>query len=1087
MKKGLLKVNDFEIFESIRTTGGGSVLTGVHNSLNPIMVSDGCKDDIEILVVEGDIGEKKCRFINGYGSQECADVDKRIKFFSHLEEEIIKAKLQGALICIELDANAKLGPDVVENDPHAISPNGELLLGLLKRNNLIVCNGSAFCTGVLTRTRVTVNGTEKSIIDFLIVCEELFSYAIEIIVDEEKKYSVESIVKSGSRAKVTKTDHNMLIGRFNLKVIQKSSERRKEMFKYNDVEGMRKFKELTSKDILSKCFDEKDIIKASEKWFKQLNNILHRSFKKTRIGNRKKPNNEAVNILKTKHQLKNKLDEVEIDLKSEAKNNPTELVKQKHELEDKIEEIEITLADINAEKHAALITEHFDELTGDDGEFSILKMWNLRKKLSSHNAEVPMAMQDEAGNLITGKMGLKNLYQTTYTNRLSHKPIQEGWEEIQDMKENLFRERLQFSSEMKSDDWDISQIKKVCSKLKSGKARDRDDLVYELFNPQLCGDDLTLSLTKMLNGIKKNLEIPQFLEKVAITSLYKLKGVKSDFKNQRGVFNVSKVRTILDKVLYSDVYPIIDKELSYSNIGGRKGRNIRDHLFVVYSVINDVINGSSPPVDIQSIDIHKCFDEMWYAETHNDMYDVKVQDDKFALIAKMDQKANVIVKTPCGPTEEFTLEEIVMQGSVFGPIKSTIQIDTLGRDCQTHNQGMFKYKNVLSITPLALIDDCLGFSTCSTDSVEMNAILNSKIISKKLRLSADKCHHLHISKKPTSCFNNLKAGSLDMKKSTVCSYLGDILSSSGSIDATIESRRQKGIGLCSQIAGMVDGLSLRHYYFKISFLMREAMLLNGMLTNLEVWHPINNQQIEVLENVDLMLIRKLLKGHSKTPKEAFFLDTGLLPIRYLAIKRRLMYLHNILTKPKSELINKVYEVQKAVFTNKDWFNIVKENRSKLGILLTDEQISIMSKEKYKSIVDKAVKSAALEYLNKLAAKSDSSKSRMLAKSKLIRENYLDDKRFSRSEIELLFALRTNMVPGIKKNFSSQYGNDISCDLCSNHVDSQENLLSCVKLTSQVSIPCDVTYADIYKNTDKQLRIVKIIKKLLRARELLKCE
>ena len=106
--------------------------------------------------------------------------------------------------------------------------------------------------------------------------------------------------------------------------------------------------------------------------------------------------------------------------------------------------------------------------------------------------------------------------------------------------------------------------------------------------------------------------------------------------------------------------------------------------------------------------------------------------------------------------------------------------------------------------------------------------------------------------------------------------------------------------------------------------------------------------------MDLMLIRKLLKGHSKTPKEAFSLDTGLLPIRYLAIKRRLMYLHNILTKPKSELINKVYEVQKAVFTNKDWFNIVKENRSELGILLTDEQISIMSKEKYKSIVDKAV-------------------------------------------------------------------------------------------------------------------------------------
>jgi hypothetical protein len=133
---------------------------------------------------------------------------------------------------------------------------------------------------------------------------------------------------------------------------------------------------------------------------------------------------------------------------------------------------------------------------------------------------------------------------------------------------------------------------------------------------------------------------------MGITSLYKNKGRKSEFSNQRGIFNVSKVRSILDKILYDDVYNTIDDELSCSNIGGRKGRNIRDHLVVVYGIINDVINGSSPPVDIQSIDIHKCFDEMWYVETDNDMFDAKVQDNKFALIAKMDEKAEVVVKTP---------------------------------------------------------------------------------------------------------------------------------------------------------------------------------------------------------------------------------------------------------------------------------------------------------------------------------------------------------------------------------------------------------------------------------------------------------
>ena len=119
---------------------------------------------------------------------------------------------------------------------------------------------------------------------------------------------------------------------------------------------------------------------------------------------------------------------------------------------------------------------------------------------------------------------------------------------------------------------------------------------------------------------------------------------------------------------------------------------------------------------------------MWYQDTHNDMFDVKVQDDKFSLISKMDQNAQVVVKTPCGMTDEFSVERIIMQGSVFGPIKSTISIDTLGRDCLKFNKGMFKYKNVLNLTPLALIDDCLRFSKCSADSVELNVIMNTKII-----------------------------------------------------------------------------------------------------------------------------------------------------------------------------------------------------------------------------------------------------------------------------------------------------------------------------------------------------------------------
>ena len=60
-----------------------------------------------------------------------------------------------------MDANAKLGPELIKSDPNPRSGNGELLIELCERNNLVICNTTYLCQGVITRQRVTVNGVEK--------------------------------------------------------------------------------------------------------------------------------------------------------------------------------------------------------------------------------------------------------------------------------------------------------------------------------------------------------------------------------------------------------------------------------------------------------------------------------------------------------------------------------------------------------------------------------------------------------------------------------------------------------------------------------------------------------------------------------------------------------------------------------------------------------------------------------------------------------------------------------------------------------------------------------------------------------------
>jgi hypothetical protein len=190
------------------------------------------------------------------------------------------------------------------------------------------------------------------------------------------------------------------------------------------------------------------------------------------------------------------------------------------------------------------------------------------------------------------------------------------------------------------------------------------------------------------------------------------------------------VRSIIDKLIYNDIYEVVDDNMSDSNLGGRKGRNIRDNLFIINGIINYALD-EKIDIDINLYDIAKCFDAMWYQETMNDMWDVGVQDDRFALMAKMNEKCSIAIKTPVGITERFTAREIEMQGTVPGPIKACVQIDTLGRDCYKYSEGLFLYKNCVYVPPLSMCDDVASVSRCGIESIKTNAIITAKIESKK--------------------------------------------------------------------------------------------------------------------------------------------------------------------------------------------------------------------------------------------------------------------------------------------------------------------------------------------------------------------
>ena len=104
---------------------------------------------------------------------------------------------------IEMDANAKVGKNIINDDPNETSETGKLLLDFVSRQNLKILNASDKCAGVITRHRVTENRTEESVIDYIVVCDTFATFLEEMVIDEkqihvlrkeiEKKYKVTTI------------------------------------------------------------------------------------------------------------------------------------------------------------------------------------------------------------------------------------------------------------------------------------------------------------------------------------------------------------------------------------------------------------------------------------------------------------------------------------------------------------------------------------------------------------------------------------------------------------------------------------------------------------------------------------------------------------------------------------------------------------------------------------------------------------------------------------------------------------------------------------------------------------------------------
>ena len=306
----------------------------------------------------------------------------------------------------------------------------------------------------------------------------------------------------------------------------------------------------------------------------------------------------------------------------------------------------------------------------------------------------------------------------------------------QEQRETICDQRLQEAQTNITPDWTIEDLDIVLKQLKTNKSRDPLGLANELFKPSNAGSDLKIATLKMMNNIKTQQTVPDVLKACTISSLYKKKGSRKEFSNYRGIFRVTILRSILDRLIYNDEYPSIDENMTDCNVGARRHTNIRDNIFVINAILNNVRKRKIKGVDITAYDAEKCFDKLWAKECFNDMFENGFQNDKLPLLFNENVNAKIAIKTATGKTKPMLLSDIIMQGTVWGSLFCTSTMDKLGKQVYNMPEMCYNYKGVL-VPPLGMVDDIITVTNVK-ETGGMNKLINTFMESKKLGLSKDK-------------------------------------------------------------------------------------------------------------------------------------------------------------------------------------------------------------------------------------------------------------------------------------------------------------------------------------------------------------
>ena len=617
----------------------------------------------------------------------------------------------------------------------------------------------------------------------------------------------------------------------------------------------------------------------------------------------------------------------------------------------------------------------------------------------------------------------------------------------------------------------LNEIKDGIKILQKGKATGPDDIPNDFLIEG--GRSVQVILWKVFNQIFAQEKVPEDWKEAEIISIYKGKGDPEVIGNYRGISIASNLGKLFERILNNRVKEVIT--YTEAQAGGRAKYSTVDQLYILKSLMNRA-NAEKKKLYIAYFDLEKAYDRAWKQIIFHTLWQNGVKGKTWRIVKKINDGLFTRVRTRYGLTREVLIPESIRQGGVLSVVEFSKMMDML--NVMIEKEGYRVWIGDIRLPCLLFMDDAVIVEDDPERFQGALEVTNRFIKFYKLVLNHTKSKVMIINKDEQDQDRIWKVGNMELESVDKYTYLREVLTTNGKLEEHIKSKESKINGLVNQIRAMSKETLMNRMSLDPQLTLFESTVIPTLLYGCETWSL--GKTIEgKLEQLQLKSLRRILQVPKSTPIPAFYIEAGILPIKYQIDIKKLNYLYKIVNMEENRWQNYTYKQITAWYNNIGHQWIGQTQNYELWYTLND--IRQMTKNKWKTLVqDKVTKKAEEEILDKVRQMKKLTELKTQGEVKIVKKQYL--KELPRQYAQIIFKARTRMLPS-RNNYKNMRKEgsleDEVCQRCEQQKDSEKHLIEECLSVERRKDENDIRYVHAFKGSrEEKKKLAKLLCRII---------